>query len=107
MRESDVNKKKFHRGHYEIIAARFRQGLEPYMNTHQFDGDTIVTEDFLRGGKTALIDLALSLGLRFQADSEDFDPYIWLDRCSPDPERWPLSELWNDFSGLSGDKTGG
>lgn len=92
MRKSDINAKKFHRGHYEIIAARFREALTPYLGK---DSDHDI------GAKNALINLALSMAVRFQADSEDFDALIFLDRCSPDDQVYPLSELWAGFLAMS------
>lgn len=41
-----------------------------------------------------LADLALSFAKRFTED-EGFDPLAFLDRCSPDTDLYPLSELWN------------
>lgn len=84
MRPQDVNRKLFHRGHYEILAKQFREQLKSY------SGDS----DIISACRGALIDLALSMAQRFCADNEDFDPVFWLDRCSPDSESYPLSELW-------------
>ncbi len=103
MRERDINAKKFHRGHYEIIAGRFREALEPYMLStldpatiaESTDPGTMAAR--ISGGRNALVNLALSMAVRFQADNEDFDPDIFLTRCSPDPENYPLAELWIGF----------
>ena len=43
----------------------------------------------------ALTDLALTFAKRFTED-DGFDPVAWLDKCSPDPEQYPFSELWEE-----------
>jgi hypothetical protein len=43
--------------------------------------------------RNALTDLALAFAERFQQD-EGFDPLDFLDKCSPDIDLYPLSELW-------------
>jgi hypothetical protein len=40
--------------------------------------------------------MALVLAKRFEKDNPLFDPIAFLDACSPDVERYPLSELWNN-----------
>lgn len=57
---------------------------------HPFDGKTE-----LRVHRRVLEDLALAFAKRFSED-EGFDPITWLDKCSPDPDLYPLSELWED-----------
>lgn len=42
-----------------------------------------------------LADLALAFAKRFTED-EGFDPVTWLDKCSPDTDLYPLSELWEE-----------
>jgi hypothetical protein len=74
----------FHRAHYNIIAARFRE-----QNWY-----TRSSSDYARQARTSLTNIALDLAERFQEDNERFDPLKFLDACSPDPERMPLSELW-------------
>lgn len=39
--------------------------------------------------------IALAFAKRFQ-DEEGFDPMKFLDQCSPDPEQYPISELWEE-----------
>jgi hypothetical protein len=82
MRERDINRKLFHRGHYEIIAGRFRNALEPLMGDE--DGTAA----------NVLVDLALNFAHRLQADNEDFDPVLFLNRCSPNKDEWPIGDLW-------------
>jgi len=38
-------------------------------------------------------DIAMLFAQRFTQD-QGFDPLVWLDRCSPDPNYYPFSELW-------------
>jgi len=79
MRERDVNRKMFHAGHYNVIAKQIQDKLALFDTTHE---------------RAVLVDLALSLSKRFMLDNEEFDPLMFLDRCSPDPDTMPLSELW-------------
>jgi hypothetical protein len=100
-RPQDVNRQLFHRGHWEIVAGRFREALEPYMGA----GDPISLKNTGRhevgqmaramAARVAIIKLATSFAVRFQIDSENFDPLIFLDRCSPNPEVYPISQLWD------------
>lgn len=87
----------FHRAHYNILAAQIRHGLEkhhaPYLLTKIRDPQIHL------GARNALIELALSLAKRLQEDSSEFDPVRFLDACSPDPEQYPLSELWEEDNG--------
>jgi hypothetical protein len=89
MREYDINRKMFHKGHYEVIAKRLRTAMEPYLTTTP--ADTLVEVMSVR---TALVELALDFAVRLQADNEDFKPDLFLNRCSPNAEIYPLSELW-------------
>lgn len=89
MRERDINAKKFHKGHYEIIAGRFRESFSHHLENISDPGELHVWG--------ALVDLALSFALRLQADNEDFDPVIFMNRCSPDPEKYPLGDLWEKY----------
>lgn len=40
-------------------------------------------------------DIALAFARRFSQD-EGFDPVSWLDKCSPDSDLYPFSELWEE-----------
>lgn len=40
-------------------------------------------------------DIALDLAYALKEDNKAFDPIKFLDACSPDPEVYPLSELWD------------
>src|SRR5215472_5224384 len=92
------NRKIFHRGHYEVIAARFREALTPYVEieTYEEPGSEAAMKEIVAksAAKFALTNLALELARRFQFDNEDFLPEVFLNRCSPDPDLHPLSELW-------------
>lgn len=88
MRERDINRKLFHRAHYEIIAKLLRESLDVYLPVQEGQPQL----NLHRSG--ALVDFAIDLAKRFQLDNESFDPIIFLDRCSPNPDLYPLSELW-------------
>jgi hypothetical protein len=75
----------FHKGHYNILAAVVERELEG----KQFEENR---------ERNTLYDLAISLARRLQKDNPLFDPIRFLDACSPDPERYPISELWEDES---------
>jgi hypothetical protein len=77
-RERDRNTKKFHKGQYEIIAARFREEFSKYVNA---DGQAAENDDI--PAIQALAGLCHSLAARFEFDSDEFDREIFLSRCSP------------------------
>jgi hypothetical protein len=92
------NRKLFHKAHYNILAKQIRErltvavdfysrGYERYKDSDR-RGDYYAVE--------ALVTLALDLAKRFKEDNENFDPLKWLDQCSPDEDKYPLSELWEE-----------
>jgi hypothetical protein len=93
-----VNRKLFHKGHWEIIAARFREALVPFVEINTFEPEGSEAAKLELASKSAarfaLIDLAMELARRFKLDNDEFVPEMFLDRCSPDPDLHPLSELW-------------
>lgn len=103
MRERDINAKKFHKGHYEIIAARFREALEPYMgqesNATLLSPDFVDTKTEMLAVRSAIVNLAIDFARRLQADNDLFEPVIFLDRCSPNVVLYPLGELWEVAQG--------
>jgi len=97
MREQDVNRKVFHRAHYNILAKRVRIALEPWMQEgQQFDFTQARDNAEVLAIRSALVMFAVGLAQRLQADSEEFDPIMFLDNCSPDKDLYPLSELWEE-----------
>jgi hypothetical protein len=81
-RERDKNRKMFHRGHYEVIAARFREQVSRHVTQDGQlvqDGDYGTSEHY--GALYALRDLAEELSARFAFDNEDFDAGIFMERC--------------------------
>jgi len=75
-READRNKRTFHKGHYEIIAARFREQMSRYTDA---DGKPVNTAACYKAD--ALEELARSLSDRFKFDNEEHDTAIFLERC--------------------------
>ena len=75
-RESDRNANKFHKGHYEIIAARFREQMSRYLDDN---GQPVNTAGCYKAD--ALEELARSLSDRFKFDNEEHDTAIFLERC--------------------------
>jgi len=99
MRQRDINRKMFHTGHYNVIAGRLKNAMEPYMGLDQFDSEQQKRMGMtgLLTAKTALVDLCVSFALRLQADNEDFDPVLFLNSCSPNLEKFPLGAIWDEM----------
>ena len=74
----------FHRATYNLVAKKLRE---------QFPTDVDNTHDIkiLRG---QICELALDFASSFCRDNPAFDPIIFLDACSPNVDRFPMSELW-------------
>ena len=77
----------FHRHHYNFVAKRLR-------NHYPIDEQTSASEVFNRGARRVIEDIALEFAHRFKEDDPNFDAPAFLDQCSPDPDSWPFSELW-------------
>jgi hypothetical protein len=75
-RERDRNRKMFHKGHYEVIAARFREQVSRYQDDEAYPVDTEGANKI-----TALLELAEALATRFEFDNEEFDRMIFYERC--------------------------
>lgn len=98
MRERDINRKMFHTGHYEVIAKQFRTALETHTSDLENERQHNQNPEVLRmisSARNALVTLALSLAKRLALDNDEFDPIKFLDRVSPNPDVYPLSELWD------------
>lgn len=82
--------------HYNAIAKEIREAMPPYRSNEDETGRCEVR---IRG---TLVALALSFARRFKEDSDEasygykFNPLKFLDACSPDPDVYPLSELWEE-----------
>lgn len=74
----------FHKQHYNLVAKKLR--------THFPTGDNEHLQIVMRG---LICELALDFARSFEEDNPNFDPIKFLDACSPDPDRYPMSELWN------------
>lgn len=77
----DSSAKLFHSAHYNILATQIRPRI--------IDSTEVVNGRMLH--------FTLSLTRRLLKDNPSFDPLKFLDACSPDPEMYPLSELWEDY----------
>lgn len=101
--------KKWNAIHYNAIAKDIREEFQGYLNamtansiiTTQADYDKAC--DTARDSIGALTRLALRFAKRFYDDCAEadeglvFDPLMFLDQCSPDPDSYPLSELWREY----------
>lgn len=77
------------RQHYNAIAKEIREQLHvAYI--------TPVNRAGVLSRTAGLTDLALNLAKRFEKDNERFDPIRFLNACSPDVDRYPLGELWDE-----------
>jgi hypothetical protein len=88
----------FHKGHYEVIAGQFRRELEPLFEAADYYRKEPWHTNQLEKTQlqiNAVVNLALAMARRLQLDNHDFDPVIFLDKCSPDSERYPISELYD------------
>lgn len=84
---------KFSQQHYNAIAKDIREEFESYGLGSNVSFVPNKTELLTRSD--TLVKLALRLAKRFQRDNENFKPLIFLDACSPNPDVYPLSELWD------------
>lgn len=75
---------KFHRMHYNFVAARLRETIE-------VAGDA--------AGRNILYVFALNCARYFAEDNENFDPLRFLDACSPDTKKYPIRLLWKGEDG--------
>jgi len=78
---------KFHELHYNFVAKRIRE------NFPLREGNTSVAKIGIIAARGAITVLALDFAKSFKKDSDSFDPLRFLDRCSPDVDTYPLSEL--------------
>ena len=81
----------FHRHHYNFVAKRLRENFPLAVGD-----ETGVTRVILIAGQGMVSDIAYNFAQKFAEDNPDFNPTQFLDQCSPDPDRYPLSELWED-----------
>jgi hypothetical protein len=81
----------FHRAHHNIIAKQLREMYGELTGTDSPGENSMA---FL--AQRTLEEIALRLAKRFQEDNPLFDPLRFLDACSPDPDLYPLSELWGE-----------
>ena len=88
-----MNRKLFHRQHYNIIAKRFKVSLEPYMS--KFSDEQMGIDSEVQAIRASLVGLAIDFARRFVADNDEFDPVLFLNNCSPNVEKYPLGELWS------------
>lgn len=86
--------------HYAAISKDIRAELTDAMAFYSPSSmeklTTSVASDRRYYAVDSLVKLALRFARRFKDDNELFDPLKFLDRCSPDVDLYPLSELWDD-----------
>lgn len=83
---------KYHRMYYNFIAKRLR---DHYPEDLCDDSDNMRMCELMV--RDTIHDIALECADRFSEDNPDFDPLAFLDQCSPDPEAFPFSELWEPY----------
>ena len=83
----------FQQQHYNAIAKLFRENFPGGEWDHSYPKKQ---REKLLLQRATLTDLALMFATYFEGDNDRFDPIRFLDACSPDPEIYPLSELWED-----------
>ena len=75
MRQRDINRKAFSAVHYNIIAGRFKQALEPKIqyidnpDVYEVGGVNTDIVNRYRAEANAIVDLAISMAKRFAMDN--------------------------------------
>lgn len=92
MSEPNPYEPKFHRLHYNLVAKRLR-------NHYPTEEVSALLKPIQNVQRRVIEDIALEFADRFWEDNIEFDAERFLDQCSPDPERFPFSELWEEFHG--------
>lgn len=95
---TNTNKPLFHRAHYNILAAQIKRQLEPLFTAFGTPANW-ATDSCQWRIRNAFVDYTLKLTQRLLEDNPNFRPLAFLDACSPDPDLYPLSELWAIFNG--------
>jgi hypothetical protein len=85
---------EWHQGHFNAIAKDIRS---EFPVSDYDDSDRMKKEKMVQ--RATLADLALRFAARFKKADPEFNVFAWLDQCSPDPETYPLSELWEESDG--------
>ena len=85
----------YHKGHYNIIASEIRElwPIDVTPSTSKYNKRKREDNMVRRG---VLAQFALNMAKRFKKDYPGFRHLQWLDSCTPDPDSYPLSELWED-----------
>lgn len=77
---------------YNFVAKRIREDFPTYNPRSVYANDEVT---LIKRG--TLVDFALRCAYGFLQDNPNFKPIEFLTRCSPDPERYPIQELWEEF----------
>lgn len=86
---------KFTAKDYNFVAKRIREHFPIWLEGE--DSDWFRQQrDKIMLQRGVLTDLAIEFAKSYKKDNERFDPIHFLDACSPDVDRFPLSELWED-----------
>lgn len=76
---------------WNFVAKRIRES--DYWNMHTLGNYSVHIIE-----RNVLAGIALDFAVRFEQDNPMFDPLTFLDHCSPDTDRYPLSELWKEHA---------
>jgi len=89
---------KFSSQHYNAIAKDIREEMAKTVEILRARSGVSekAARDQAMSAMTALCNMALRLARRFVSDNPEFDPILFLDRCSPNQDLYPLSELWEE-----------
>jgi len=86
-------------GHVDSYAAPHVWNLVAKVLREHHDSGPLFSEREIKAqvmvARRQIEDVALAFAKRFSQD-EGFDPISWLDKCSSNPELYPLSELWEE-----------
>lgn len=90
---------KFNAATYNMVAKRFRETLDPLMQPWRYEGEKTEEKRHLLSVRGVVVNMALDFAAAFKKDNPKFDHLAWLDKCSPNVDLYPLSQLWEDEDG--------
>lgn len=85
---------KFTRKDHNFVAKRLRENFPIDTPSELMRSPADNVGKHLQRG--VIVELAMDFARKYKEDNPLFDPHVFLDQCSPDSDRYPLSELWED-----------
>lgn len=85
---------KFNAKDYNFVAKRLRENFPIDTPPDQMTNPAANVGTHLQRG--VVVEIAIDFAKKYQEDNPNFDPLQFLDQCSPDTDRYPFSELWEN-----------